>query len=532
MTDEINPFNDVPDTDLPQSDNLRGKDNFINTGALQVGGLGAKAFRSDDQGIWLGAQKFVDAPFKVDMSGGITATSGAIAGWSINSTQIYKNNTVLDSAGQLSLGTGDDIAILSSVDTTYRLWIGDATNNVAAFSVTKAGALYSISGTIGGWTIGATSLMADTGAVGISSAATAGVDWRFWAGHTTPASAPFRVDESGNLVASSANITGAITATSGSIGSFTIGTYLYTGTKTAYNDANAGVHIGSDGIGIGNNVFTVSSAGAIVATSATVTGALTTGAGSSINADYFTAGTINVGGTGHPNAIYVAQADKTSDNNIRWSGGSRIWEDSSNQWGCRSAGDLYMYTGNYVQRVVLTSSGQNSMYGGLYIHDGADGNGNLNITGDAHFNDGDAGGYVACDGEFRNGTNHMHFSGTGRKLELNADITADQSLYIGGGRIQVNGSDKAAIMLLNGEYRTLYCAEAPEVWFFDFAKNKESIDPLFMEATEGELKYIKCDDGTYQVWRRRIGHAYKRFEVKTAEQFRKNNEFWSMPDRL
>jgi hypothetical protein len=63
-------------------------------------------------------------------------------------------------------------------------------------------------------------------------------------------------------------------------GGFTISTSaLYTGSKTDYNDANAGVHLGTDGIGIGNNVFTVSSAGALVATSATITGAITASSG-------------------------------------------------------------------------------------------------------------------------------------------------------------------------------------------------------------------------------------------------------------
>lgn len=99
------------------------------------------------------------------------------------------------------------------------------------------------------------------------------------------------IDSSGNLTASSATLSGAITATSGSIGSFTIGTYLYTGSKTAWNDANAGVHIGSDGIGIGNNVFTVNgSTGALVATSATISGTVTATAGAiggfDIGADY------------------------------------------------------------------------------------------------------------------------------------------------------------------------------------------------------------------------------------------------------
>jgi len=90
------------------------------------------------------------------------------------------------------------------------------------------------------------------------------------------------MDASGNLTATSGSFSGAIAASSGTIGGFTIATHLYTGSKTAYNDANAGVHLGTDGIGIGNNVFTVSSAGALVATSATITGTITISSGSGI----------------------------------------------------------------------------------------------------------------------------------------------------------------------------------------------------------------------------------------------------------
>lgn len=73
------------------------------------------------------------------------------------------------------------------------------------------------SATIGGWVLGATSFTDAAGVVGLSSAVTGGDDIRIWAGDATPASAEFRVTEAGALVATSATITGAITASSGSI---------------------------------------------------------------------------------------------------------------------------------------------------------------------------------------------------------------------------------------------------------------------------------------------------------------------------
>jgi predicted secreted protein len=72
--------------------------------------------------------------------------------------------------------------------------------------------------------------------------------------------------------------------------------------------------------------------------------------------------------------------------------------------------------------------------------------------------------------------------------------------------------------------------ESPEVWFMDFCStmNEEEIDQMFLEVTEGEMHFIKCEDFGYQVWRRRKGHL-QRFEEKTQEEFEKNNKFWGMP---
>ena len=54
------------------------------------------------------------------------------------------------------------------------------------------------------------------------SGSTSGQKIRIWAGSATPDSAPFRVDEEGNVVATKANITGTITATGGNVGGFSL----------------------------------------------------------------------------------------------------------------------------------------------------------------------------------------------------------------------------------------------------------------------------------------------------------------------
>lgn len=102
------------------------------------------------------------------------------------------------------------------------------------------------SGTVGGMSITATEIKTSDGLVGLSSAVTGGTDWRFWAGHATPGSAPFRVDENGKLYATGVIISGAITATTGEIGGWTIGsTTLANGTNIILDSSNKKISINS-----------------------------------------------------------------------------------------------------------------------------------------------------------------------------------------------------------------------------------------------------------------------------------------------
>lgn len=97
------------------------------------------------------------------------------------------------------------------------------------------------------------------------------------------------------------------------------------------------------------------------------------------------------------------------------------------------------------------------------------------------------------------------------------------------GSFKINGSIKTAIVDTSDGYKALYCAESPEVWFFDFAKDKESIDPLFLEVTEGEMKTVKTEDGEVLIFRRRKGYGKTRLETKTVQEFKRNNRFWDLP---
>jgi hypothetical protein len=135
----------------------------------------------------------------------------------------------------------------------------------AEFSnVTVRGYVAATSGTVGGWTINATSLQDTGGLVGMSSAVTAGDDIRFWAGNVVPASAPFYITEGG-----------VIKATSGTIGPWTLSaTAISTG---AFDTLNT-LYFGTSGLSL-SNTFKVSTAGALTATGASISGTLTATAG-------------------------------------------------------------------------------------------------------------------------------------------------------------------------------------------------------------------------------------------------------------
>jgi hypothetical protein len=299
----------------------------INVGANTYGVLGNLngfyGIANDYYGLGLGKSDLTGNYLLYDhnsgtlkISGSITATVGTIGGWTITSGYIYSlasgTPTVIPNDGIVLSSVGRIIRVYEN--TEKRVELGNLESDVYGLRVyddNGSTILFEISDSlksISGWTIGATTLANSTNivldasskaiSINNSTYGTDGIQLQYNAGNPRfyvgdGANEYFQFDgadiswkgtnteltAAGAFTATSATITGAITASSGSVGSFTIGTYLYTGTKTAYNDTNAGVHLGNDGIGIGNNVFTVSAAGALVATSATITGAINANTG-------------------------------------------------------------------------------------------------------------------------------------------------------------------------------------------------------------------------------------------------------------
>lgn len=135
--------------------------------------------------------------------------------------------------------------------------------------------------------------------------------------------------------------------------------------------------------------------------------------------------------------------------------------------------------------------------------------------------------------------------------EIGNTGTGDIKLVTNTGEISGNGTTivmadgtKLAIVPTSQGYKSLYCVESPEVWFFDFCYGRKvrkfpflwkwewevKPDPLFIETTEAPYLIILTGiANTVQIWGKRRGLANKRFESKTKQEFEANNDFWNTP---
>jgi hypothetical protein len=156
-------------------------------------------------------------------------------------------------------------------------------------------------------------------------------------------------------------------------------------------------------------------------------------------------------------------------------------------------------------------------------------------------------GTTNVDGSFQTTTTGAHISVAGNAFLRMKSMTGATASGLAGAqngamyyrsddntvRVMVGGSFtnvKSAIVPTSKGFRALYCAESPEVWFFDFCTGTrtEDIDPLFLEVTVPPYHFIMCEGGEYQVWGKRKGHEEKRFEAKTGKEFVANERFLSM----
>ena len=158
-------------------------------------------------------------------SGRIVSGSGKIGGFSLSENSIQ--NGSFGQSGGVLICTGTNSSASIGGSNSINGWCFTASNT---FGVTKTGALYAsnahitgsitaTSGAIGSFTLDSTYLQSSDKTVGLSATAS---DWAFWAGGTNTNNAKFRVNHAGQLWATSATISGNVTATSGRIGNCSI----------------------------------------------------------------------------------------------------------------------------------------------------------------------------------------------------------------------------------------------------------------------------------------------------------------------
>lgn len=168
--------------------------------------------------------------FRVDdtsayFSGTLQSPGGTIGGFTISSSAIYKTKTAYsNSTAGVYIGT-DGIGL-----------------GAGTFYVTSAGALTATSGAIGAWTLTSSYLGSSQsgGSFYITSAADSSTYWiRAHNAASGGGTRTFSVSKTGALYATSADITGKITATSGTISNLTIdGKLTFGGNSSYYINAN------------------------------------------------------------------------------------------------------------------------------------------------------------------------------------------------------------------------------------------------------------------------------------------------------
>lgn len=143
----INPYDDIDYIDLEPEDS--GED-LTRVRSLQVG-FGSKVLRIDQDGLWMGAKRFADAPFSVDMLGNMVATSLDLSGYlqtgealgdigAGNITGTYIANGTIDTA-QLNANAINGMTITGALIRTSssgaRVIMDDTTDSIKVYDASS-----------------------------------------------------------------------------------------------------------------------------------------------------------------------------------------------------------------------------------------------------------------------------------------------------------------------------------------------------------------------------------------------------------
>jgi hypothetical protein len=89
--------------------------------------------------------------FSLDTAGYVNSTSGLIGGWNLGATTLSAGSVVLDSAGQISVGSAPSNSVYLSSTGNFRMWAGSQSpvDAAAKFKIGSDGTLYATGAVIG-----------------------------------------------------------------------------------------------------------------------------------------------------------------------------------------------------------------------------------------------------------------------------------------------------------------------------------------------------------------------------------------------
>lgn len=258
---------------------------------------------------------------------------------------LIKAGVLEDNAGKFSLNLATGAISADSLSIT-------STN----FQLTSTGEITSTLGTIGRYEITSTYLRTFGTAGDNSTCVGMGGNQAFWAGAVSSASAPFRVSYSGDLVATSADITGKFTMTDGTVNIVTSGNDTNS-IKLRGDDVQ--VSIGTGGISIGKPVDnppfdSVVQISSIVGTGTPIEGRIVLHNNTSNYSSFFYPDYISI--LNNPGGTSTKYAD------FGYNGSVRVRLEDSPSISTLSPSSLNMSNGT--QSISLSAGGSMSMYNG------------------------------------------------------------------------------------------------------------------------------------------------------------------------
>ena len=132
---------------------------------------------------------------------GDLVVDGTLAGSKIIADTV--NGNVFQATTKITAGTGNNVGVLDGGDSTFRIYAGHASPASAPFKVSQLGAVTATSGTVGGFTLGTTSLTNPTAnskiQIGSGSSIFTVDSNGIYTGNSSFASAPFKVNASGSV---------------------------------------------------------------------------------------------------------------------------------------------------------------------------------------------------------------------------------------------------------------------------------------------------------------------------------------------